>query len=195
MKRLLILGAVIAFSGSAAHAANAADGLEATLDELVTRHEQGADAPKDFEINEEEANAYIRGQKLEELPDGVESPWVKFDESLAIIGATLDLDKLQGQLPESAIFQLLSGRVPVELTARINAAAGIGKLVLERVTLSGVELPPDIVASLISDQDASEFLPPGFRLGEAFTLPFDLESIQCQPGTVKVRQRATAPAK
>lgn len=190
--RLLTLGALIAFSASAAHAA---DGLEATLDELVTRHEQGADAPKDFEINEEEANAYIRGQKLEELPDGVESPWVKFDESLTIIGATLDLDKLQGQLPDSAIFQLLSGRVPVELTARINAAAGIGKLVLERVTLSGVELPPDMVASLISNQDASEFLPPGFRLGEAFTLPFDLESIQCQPGTVKVRQRATAPAK
>ena len=192
MKQLAIAGALFALGVSTLAAA---DGLEAKLDELVTRHEEGADAPKDFEINEEEANTYIREQSVQDLPEGVESPWVKFDESLAIVGATLDLDKLQGQLPDSAIFQLLKGRVPVEVTARINAAAGIGKLVLERVTLSGVDLPPDMIASLISEQDASEFLPPGFRLGEAFTLPFDLESIQCQPGTVKVRQRATTPAK
>ena len=93
------------------------------------------------------------------------------------------------------VFQLLSGRVPVELTARINAAAGVGKLVLERVTLAGVQLPSDLVAGFISNEDASEFLPPGFRLGEAFILPLDLESIQFQPGTVKVVQRATAPLK
>jgi hypothetical protein len=165
------------------------------LDELVTRHQHGADAPKDFEIREDEANAYIREQSARELPEGVESPWVRFEESLTIVGATLDLDKLEGELPDSAVFQLLSGRVPVEVTARIQAAAGIGKLVLERVTLSGVELPPDMVASLIGDQDTSEYLPPGFRLGEAFTLPFDLESIQCQPGAVKVRQRATTRVK
>jgi len=191
MKQLVILAAGLAL---AATSALAGDGLEAMLDELVTRHQNGADAPKDFEINEAEANTYIREQRVHELPEGIESPWVKFDESLAIIGATLDLDKLHGQLPDSAIFQLLTGRVPVEITARINAAAGIGQLVLERVTLSGVELPPDMVASLISEQDATEFLPPGFRLGQAFTLPLGLESIQCQPGTVKVRQRATAPA-
>ena len=54
---------------------------------------------------------------------------------------------------------------------------------------------PDLEASLISNEDASAFLPPGFRLGEAFALPFALESIQCLPGTVKIVQRATAPLK
>jgi len=192
MKYATILGVALAMSLSPALAG---DDLEATLDELVTRHENGADTSKEFDIQEDAANAYIREQSVKELPEGIESPWVKFEESLAIVGATLDLDKLQGQLPDSTILRLLSGRVPVEVTARINAAAGVGKLVLERVTLSGIELPPDLVASLISNEDASEFLPPGFRLGEAFTLPFDLESIQCQPGTVKLVQRATAPLK
>jgi hypothetical protein len=172
----------------------AGDGLEAMLDELMTRHQNGADASKEFNIQEDEANAYVREQSVKELPEGIESPWVKFEESLAIVGATLDLDKLQGQLPDSTILQLLSGRVPVEITARIVAAAGVGKLVLG-VTLSGIELPPDLVASLISNEDASAFLPPGFRLGEAFALPFALESIQCLPGTVKIVQRATAPLK
>ncbi len=192
MRHIAILGVVFALSLSTAHAG---DGLEAMLEELVSRHQDGADSPKDFEIPENEANSYIRQQSLKDLPEGIESPWVKFEESLAIVGATLNIDKLHGQLPDSAIFQFLSGRVPVEVVTRIIAAAGVGKLVLERVTLSGVDLPPDMVASFISAQDASEVLPPGFRLGEAFTLPFDLESIQCQPGAVKVRQRATAPAK
>ena len=192
MKYATILGISLAMSLSPALAG---DDLEATLDELVTRHENGADASKEFDIPEDAANAYIREQSVKELPEGIESPWVKFEESLAIVGATLDLDKLQGQLPDSTILRLLSGRVPVEVTARINAAAGVGKLVLERVTLSGIELPPDLVASLISNEDASAFLPPGFQLGAAFTLPFDLESIQCLPGTVKLVQRATAPLK
>lgn len=191
-----MLGIVLAMSAmSLLSPAFAGDGLEATLNELVTRHQNGADASKEFDIQEDEANAYIREHSAKELPEGIESPWVKFEESLAIVGATLDLDKLQGGLPDSAILQLLSGRVPVEVTARIIAAAGVGKLVLERVTLSGIELPPDLVASFISDEKASAFLPPGFRLGEAFTLPLGLESIQCLPGTVKVVQRATAPLK
>ncbi len=193
MRYQTILGAMLAVS--ALSSAVAGDGLEAMLDELMTRHQNGADASKEFNIQEDEANAYVREQSVKELPEGIESPWVQFEESLAIVGATLDLDKLQGQLPDSMVFQLLSGRVPVEVTARINAAAGVGKLVLERVTLAGVQLPPDLVAGFISNEDASGLLPPGFRLGEAFILPFDLESIQFQPGTVKVVQRATAPLK
>lgn len=191
MKYFAIVLAVVLSSASSVAAD---DDLEAKLDELVTRHANGSDAEKEFEIPEDQANAYIRAQSAEELPDGVEEPWVKFEESLAVVGATLDLDKLQGELPDSAIFQLLSGRVPVEITARLNAAAGVGKLVLERVTLSGVDLPPDMVASLISEQEANEYLPPGFRLGEAFTLPFDLDSILLQPGVVTVKQRATSKA-
>lgn len=173
----------------------AGEGLEAKLNELLVRHENGADAPLEVEIREDEANTYIRETRGKDLPEGVENPWVRFEDSVAIVGATLDFEKLQGQLPDSAIFSLFTGRVPVEVTTRINAAAGVGKLVLERVTLSGVDLPPDVVAALLAEQDTSAYLPPGFRLGEVFILPLDLESIQCQPGTVKVRQRATARVK
>ncbi len=126
MRYQTILGAVLAMS--ALSSAVAGDGLEAMLDELMTRHQNGADASKEFNIQEDEANAYVREQSVKELLEGIESPWVKFEESLAIVGATLDLDKLQGQLPDSVVFRLLSGRVPVEVTARINAAAGVGKL-------------------------------------------------------------------
>ena len=88
MMYVTTLGITLAMSLSSAYAG---DGLEAKLDELVTRHQQGADAPKEFDISEEEANAYIRERTVKELPEGIESPWVKFEQSLAIVGATLDL--------------------------------------------------------------------------------------------------------
>ena len=169
--------------------------LAIKLAELMTRHQAGSEAPKAFEIEEREANIYIRQQSATQLPDGVESPWVRFEESLAVVGATLDIDKLRSELPDSLVFQLLSGRVPVEVTARIQAAAGVGKLVLEKVLLSGVELPPDLIATLIDEEKAAAFLPPGFRLGEAFTLPYDVESIELQQGMAVVEQRASVPVK
>lgn len=183
----------LSFGAPAAPAEN--DSLEEKLTEVQTRYEAGSDDPKDFEIEEDEANVYLRKQSDGQLPAGIESPWIRFDDSLAVIGATLDLDVLEDSLPESMIFQLLSGRVPVELTARLYGDAGVGKLDLERVVLSGVELPPDMIASLLGEGDAGEFLPPGFRLGQAFTLPYDLETIELKPGSVWMRQRATTPAK
>jgi len=176
---------------SMAPLARAGDGLEETLEELRARHENGADAPKEFEIQEEDANQYLRGESARRLPEGVENAWIRFEDSLAIVGATLDLDKLKDELPDSGLFQLLSGRVPAEVAARLSAAGGVGKLVLERVTLAGVDLPADFVASLADGKDTSAFLPPGFRLGEAFSLPYDLESVLLKPGTALVRQRAT----
>ena len=168
----------------------AADELEKTFDELVARHQNGADAPKEFEIGEEELNAYLKDPSKTQLPEGIETPWIRFEKSLAIVGATLDLDKLEGQIPQSGVLQFLSGQVPVEIATRVKAGGGVGKLVLERITLAGVPLPPDFIASLIGDVDTSEFLPPGFRLGDAFSLPYDLESIRLEPGTAVVLQRA-----
>ncbi len=168
----------------------AGEQLAKTLEELRARHENGADAPKEFEIDEKDANAYLKAQSATELPEGIETPWIRFEESLAIVGATLDLDKLEGRLPKSGVLQFLSGQVPVEVATRVKAGGGVGKLILERVTLAGVDLPPDFIASLIGDVDTSAFLPSGFRLGEAFSLPYDLESIRLEPGSALVLQRA-----
>ncbi len=190
-------GLVVSAPGSAFQG----DSLEEKLTEVQTRFESGSDAVKDFEIAEDEANVYLRKQSDGQLPAGIESPWIRFDDSLAVIGATLDLDLLEDSLPESTIFQLLSGRVPVELTAKLIGDGGVGKLSLERVLLSGVDLPPDLILSFIGDSNdggnnvANGLLPPGFRLGEVFILPFALETIRLKPGAVWMRQRAIAPSK
>jgi ATPase subunit of ABC transporter with duplicated ATPase domains len=168
----------------------AGNALEKKLEELRVRYENGSAEAKDFEIQEAEANDYLRAQGAT-LPEGVESPWIRFDEGLTVVGATVDLEKFRTNLPPSMLFQLLSGRVPVEIEARIEGASGVGKLELVRVLLGGLELPASLVSAMAHSESASQFLPPGFRLGESFELPYDLESIRCRLGSVLVQQRPT----
>ncbi len=139
-------------------------------------------------IEEKDANDFLRGDSAEHLPAGVESPWVRFEDDLAVVGAMVDLDKFRGSLPDSPLFLLLGGRVPVEITARVAADKGIGKLELEKFLLAGIELPKSLVASLAQTEGASKILPPGFKLGESFALPYELQSIRCRVGALSLRQ-------
>jgi hypothetical protein len=189
MRGIAVLFLVHALGGPAP-ALPVTDGLEKKLEELRDRYENGSPEAKEFEIQESEANEYLRAQ-VATLPEGVENPWTRFEEGMTVVGATVDLDKFRPNLPTSMLFQLLSGRVPVEITARVEGASGVGKLDLVRVLLGGLELPASLVSAMTQSKNASQFLPPGFRLGEQFELPYDLESIRCQLGKIRVQQRPT----
>jgi hypothetical protein len=184
-------GIVALFLTLALQPAPSNDGLEQKLDELRLRYEHGSKEAKDFEIQEAEANDYLRAQKAD-LPEGVESPWMRFEEGTTLVGATVDLEKFRANLPDSMLFQLLRGRVPVEIEARFEGANGIGTLVLDRVVLGGIDLPETLVETIAQSETARQLLPPGFQLGEPFELPYDLESIQCRLGSVLVHQRPTS---
>ena len=174
---------------------SAGDGLEEKLAELQTRYENGSKEAKEFEIGEEEANTYLRQQSEVNTASGVESPWVRFEETLAIVGATVDLEKARGSLPDSMIFRLLSGRVPVEVTARVSGGQGVGRIDVERILFAGIQLPPSLVAMLVSGPGSSKFLPPGFRLGEPFPLPYDLKRIDSRLKALFLTQGPTAESK
>jgi hypothetical protein len=120
---------------------------------------------------------------------------VRFEETLAIVGATVDLEKARGSLPDSIIFRLLSGRVPVEVTARVSGENGVGKIDVQRILFAGVELPQSVVAMLVSGPGASKFLPPGFQLGEPFPLPYDLKRIDSRLKALLLTQGPTADSK
>jgi hypothetical protein len=166
----------------------AADPLEQKLEDLRLRHENGSTDAKDYQILEAEANDYLRAQKAD-LPEGVESPWIKFQEGTTLVGATVDLEKFRANLPDSMLFQLLRGRVPVELEATFEGEKGVGKLDVQRVVLGGLQLPESLVEALSTSETASRILPPGFRLGEPFELPYDLETIRCLLGEIHLHQR------
>ncbi|HSF19503.1 MAG TPA: hypothetical protein VLK65_28525 [Vicinamibacteria bacterium] len=186
MKSLFVAGwLVLAGLGLAA-----AEPVQKTLAELLLRHQNGATDAKVFEVGELEANQFLREQADKSLPQGFENPWIRFEESFAIVGATMDLEVVRGALPDSALLNLLSGKVPVELTARLLGEGGVGRLDVERVSMSGIDLPMSLVDALIGDIETIPFLP-GFRLGEPFPLPYGVESVHCSLGLVTVRQSAS----
>ena len=47
------------------------------------------------------------------------------------------------------------------------------------------------IETMSTSETASRILPPGFRLGEPFELPYDLETIRCRVGAVHLHQRPT----
>ena len=74
------------------------DALEKKFEELRVRYETGSSDAKDFEFQEAEANEYLRAQGAT-LPEGVESPWIRFEEGTTVVGATVDLEKFRANLP------------------------------------------------------------------------------------------------
>ncbi len=168
--------------------ASKADAMNDKIQLLRSRYDEGDAAPMEFEVREEEANAYLLLRLVDELPEGVIEPWVRFREGPVIAGALLDLDLLRERMPQSALTQYLSGRVPVELNARLQTGGGIGKILLESVSLGGIPLPSSFVQELVTTYTKSASRPDGIHLDEPFKLPYGVESLTVKKEMMLVKQ-------
>lgn len=168
--------------------ASEADSMNEKIQLLRSRYDKGDASPMEFEVREEEANAYLLLRMIDQLPEGVIEPWVRFAEGPVIAGALLDLDVLRERMPQSTLTQYLSGRVPVELSARLQTGGGIGKMVLESVSLSGIPLPSSFVQELVTTYTKSPSRPDGVRLDEPFKLPYGVESVTVKKEMMLVQQ-------
>lgn len=166
-----------------------AESLARKIELLRERYERESSDAMELEVSEDEANAYLAHRLADQFPEGVVDPWVRFVGGPVWAGAMLDLAVLRSQLPQSSIMQLLAGRVPVELSARLRAEGGVGKLDLESVTLGGIPLPKTFLQELVSTYTKSASRPDGVRLEEPFNLPLGLESVRTEKGKLLLRQR------
>jgi hypothetical protein len=165
-----------------------ADGVTGKLQALQARHELGAAEPSETEITEREFNAYLLHHFAHQLPEGVENPWIQFSDGPALAGATLDLDVLKQKMPESTMLQYLSGRVPLELRARLHSEDGVGRFELESVTLSGLPIPLTLIQQLVTTYTKSPSRPNGFLLDEPFALPYGIDRVQILTGRMLLQQ-------
>jgi hypothetical protein len=165
-----------------------ADELAKKIQLIRERHENDVQEPKDFEVSEDEANAYIAYRLTERLPEGVVDPWLRFSDGPVTAGAILDLGVLRNRMPDSSVAQLLSGRVPVELEARIHADGGVGKLTVDSVTLGGLPIPESLLQQIVTAYTKSPSRPDGVRLDEPFPLPYGIKSARVEQGRLRLRQ-------
>ena len=165
-----------------------ADEVSSKLQALRENHELGDHKASETEIKEQEFNAYLLHHFANQLPDGVENPWIRFSDGPTLAGATLDLDVLKSKMPESSMVQYLSGRVPLELSARLHTEDGVGRLELESVVLSGLPIPLTLIQQLVTTYTKGPSRPNGFRLDEPFPLPYGIDSVQVLTGRMLLRQ-------
>jgi hypothetical protein len=191
MGALVFPGGVPALSSQQTDPAMA-DELAKKIELIRERHAKDVKEPKDFEVSEDEANAYIAHRLVEQLPEGVIDPWVRFSEGPVTAGALLDLGVLRSRMPDSSVAQLLSGRVPVELEARIQADGGIGKLMLDSVTLGGLPIPESLLQQIVTSYTKSPSRPDGVQLDEPFPLPYGIKSARVEQGRLRVRQSGSS---
>ena len=158
------------------------------IQQLRSRYDREDADSMEFEVSEEEANSYLALRMADQLPEGVIEPWVKFTEGPVIAGALVDLDVLRSRLPQSTLTQYMSGRVPVELNARLQTGGGVGKMVLESVSLGGIPLPSSFVQELVTTYTKGPSRPNGVRLDEPFGLPYGIESVTPKKGMILVKQ-------
>lgn len=171
--------------------ASKADSMAEKIQQLRSGYDQEDADPMELEVSEEEANAYIALRMIDQLPEGVIEPWVKFTDGPVIAGALLDLDVLQSRMPQSPLTRYMSGRVPVELTASLQTGAGIGKVIVESVSLGGIPLPSSFVQELVTKYTKGPSRPEGVRLEEPFELPYGIESVTSRKGLILIKQRGS----
>ena len=164
------------------------ESLNRKLEQMRTRHADGAETPKRFNVSEEEANAYLVYRVAELLPPEVTNPWVRFDVDQIHGGALLDGSLLGAYLKDSYLARYLEGPIQVEVLMQVFAENGVGQVELERMTLAGIPVPRSLVKRLVATNSKNPALPEGVRIDDPFPLPYGIVSARVRKGKLILRQ-------
>ena len=147
-------------------------------------------------LSEAEANALLAAEPAAEwllAEAGLRNVRVRFFPGQAhFIGA------MPGDRMPAALGPLLGAAAgedhPVDVTLGLSGADGVGRGGIERGSLAGLELPPDLLAELVLEGLAGltgvpEQARSAIRAGTAFPLPWRIEGIEVRSGEVRLTPR------
>jgi hypothetical protein len=138
-------------------------------------------------VSEAELNSYLNLSLGPKMPKGLSAVVVRFDRDRLMARGLLDLNQVQGQLPTPGglgpMLGLLSGRVPVDASGRLQSAAeGFGAFEVEAVHLSSFPVPLSVLEQLVVSATKSAENPQGFDIHSPFRLPYAMKRVRLQPG-------------
>jgi hypothetical protein len=165
-----------------------ADSLAQKLEDMRERYLRGEARAKDFRVSDREVNAYLAHRLSDQIPKGVRGLWVSFAPDLFNAGGRVDLATVRDRIPDSSLAFLLQGLVPVELSARLKADGGMGKVEIQSCRLGGMEVPKALLQQLLTMYSKSSSRPEGLRLEDPFELPYGIRSARLLAGEAVLRQ-------
>jgi hypothetical protein len=163
-----------------------ADTVARHLKRISRRLRSGRPASKrTIVVTEGELNSFVNLSLAEQIPPELSDLEFQLEQDHLGARARLDLDRLRAKLPEggpASYLSMLSGTVPVELGGRLESAEGLARVDLETVLVGGVNIPPSLLAQIVSFATRNDAQPEGLDIGAPVALPWTAKSIRLEPG-------------
>ncbi len=163
-----------------------ADSVVRTLRRVSRRVRSGRPASTDtIVVSQGEINSFVNLTLAEQIPPEVSDLELQLEQDQLGARAVVDLDLLRAKLPAegpAAMLSMLTGTVPVEIEGRFESAEGLARVELQSVLIGGINLPPSLLAQIVSMATASAEQPEGLDIRAPLALPWTARSIRLEPG-------------
>ncbi len=164
------------------------------LEELKDNDRQSTVPNKTYELTEEELNAYLSAQLLQQDQKAVESINLLIKEGTFLTRVEVNTDELQVKGDDVTIGYLrllLRGTQTLEVEGKLQAADGLASYLVQEARLSGISLPAPWVNSLLSSLGKRNT--PPFDPTKPFEMPYGIQSVTFQPGKVMMKTGERSP--
>jgi hypothetical protein len=189
---LVLLCAAVPDGASQAPSREDSARLLQKVDVIVRNGERGQPTALVTTITEREVNAYLAFDGRQHLPAGLTEPRITVLPDLNLAGtAVVDLDAIRAQRQSRGWLDPLnymSGKVPVSVSGRLEAAGGVAHFSLDAAKVAGVPVPKMVVQELVTYYSRSQANPGGVSLDDPYPLPARIRQIEVRPGEAFVKQ-------
>ena len=143
-------------------------------------------------VSESELNSWFTYSAKPLLPAGVSDPHITMVGNGRVAGqAVVDLDAISKKKTSAGTFDiwnLVGGKVPVNVAGTLRTKDGVGTFNLESADISGVPLPKSFLQEVVSYYSRTPAHPQGVKIDDPFALPASIRQIDVGAGQAVIVQ-------
>ena len=143
-------------------------------------------------VTESELNSWFTYSAKPLLPAGVSDPRITMVGNGRVAGqAVVDLDAISKKKQSGGTFDiwnLVGGKVPVNVAGTLRTKDGVGTFNLESADISGVPLPKSFLQEVVSYYSRTPAHPQGVKIDDPFALPASIRQIDVGAGQAVIVQ-------
>lgn len=147
---------------------------------------------KKTQVSETELNSWFAYSATPLLPSGVTEPRITLVGKGKVAGqAIVDLDAIAKKKQSGGTFDvwnLVGGKVPVNVAGTLRTRDGIGSFLLESADVSGLPLPKSFLQEVVSYYSRTPAHPQGVKIDDPFELPASIRQIDVGSGQAVIVQ-------
>ena len=149
-------------------------------------------AARRTQVSEGELNSWFVYSAKPLLPAGVSDPRITLVGNGKVAGqAVVDLDAIAKKKQSGGTFDiwnLIGGKVPVNVAGTLRTNEGVGNFDLESADVSGVPLPKSFLQEVVSYYSRTAKNPQGVKIDDPFELPAAIRQIDVGAGQAVIVQ-------